>query len=322
MTSKPFKPTLPEAALIEWLLADPARRFAVCYGNSGVVHLCERTVEVEEGRWDYRRISSADPSPEDQPTVARFGGKLKFDPHNLKFAGLVTTFAAATQWPEGRKAFEAFDAGIFRRTRWSYDSTIVVLTDAAEEWWKSKGQAAHEKMLAKLLAKKAAAAALERVGVFGSRWSYDAGPYRGKHSDDVGRVAEVVSKAESVMPKWSGMRPAFSAVIVRETDTRYYLRDTVSLTNSWLRPDGGAGRNVEKYIEKKYLILDNATAADIERLKDFDAEIISDYAAMRDKLVDEMIPMLIASLDRRDQKSAEIDGTFDELMESIRARKP
>lgn len=320
MTSKPFKPTLSEAALVEWILGDPKKRFAVHYRNSGGIHLCERTVRREDGRWEFRRIGGVDPSLEDQPVVARFGGKLKFDPHGLQVAGLAEVSAAATSWPDERKRYETLTADLYRPTPWSYDSAIVTLTTAAADWWAEKGKAAHGKMLAKLEEKKSAAAANERVAIFGARQGYGGGRYSGLHADVAG-LGEIIGKAESIVPKWTGMRPAFSAVIVRETETRFYLRDAQKLTNAYLRTEGGIGRNAESYIEKKYLILDNATAADIARLKAFDEEIQSDYVAMRESLIDEMVPVLIASMARHEQKAAEIDGTFKEMMESIRPGK-
>ena len=320
MTSKPFKPTLSEAALVEWILGDPEKRFAVHYRNSGGIHLCERTVQRQDGRWEFRRISGVDPSLEDQSVVARFGGKLKFDPRGLHVAGLAEVSAAATSWSDERKRYEALTADLHRQTPWSYDSAIVTLTAAAAGWWEKNGKPAHEKMLAKLEERKAAAAANERVAVFGIRQGYGGGRYSGQYAD-VARLGEIIGKAESIVPKWAGTRPAFSAVIVRETETRFYLRDARKLTDAYLRTEGGIGRNAESYIDKKYLILDNATAADVERLKAFDEEIQSDYVAMREKLIDEMVPVLIASLDRHQQKSAEIDGTFKEMMESLRPTK-
>lgn len=318
MTSKPFKPTLSEASLVGWILDDPEKRFAIHYRNSGGVHLCERTVQRDDGKWEIRRISGSNPSPEDAPAVDKFGGKLKFDPHNLKVAGLAGVSAAATQWPDERKAYEAFIEGIHRPTQWSYDAAIVTLTPAAAAWWESKGRSAQEKLLAKIAQKKAAAAAKERVAVFGCRQNYRAGRYEGQHAHTIGRIAQIVGIAEGVVPKWKGMRPAFSAVITRETETRYYLRDVVNLTDANLRIEGGIGSNVERYIEKNYLLIDNATPEEIARLKAFDDDIRTDYVELRDRVVDEMVPVLIAALERKDQKEAEIDGRFGELVASLR----
>jgi hypothetical protein len=321
MSSKPFKPTLPEASLVEWILGDPEKRFAIHYSNTGGIHLCERTKQNADGRWEFRRISGADPSPEDKPVVERFGGKLMFNPHNLNLAGLVEVLPAATSWPDVRKRFDEVAAGLFRQRSWQYDSSIVILTPAAATWWEEKGRAAQEKFLAKRAAKKAEMAAKERVGVFGGRAKFYGDKYQGKYADGVGRVLELIGKAASVAPQWSGVRVAFSAVITRETATRYYLRDIVNLTSANLRPDGGYGSNVEQYIEKKFLILDNATPEDIARLVEFDKGINADYTAVREKLIDDLIPALLATYERSEQKAAEIDGTFFDLLDTLKKGK-
>lgn len=321
MTKKPFKPTQSEAALIEWLLEAPEKRFAIHYRNSGGIHLCERATMREDGKWEFRRISGADPASPDKPVVDRFGGKLKLDPHNLRMAGLVIVAAAATTWPDEKERFAQLTSDLYRPTAWQYDCAIVVPSTTAKDWWEAKGSVALEKFVAKREEKKRAAAALERVGVFAVRREYGIAPYKGMRIDLEGRLAEATQTALAVVPRWAGVRPAFSAVIVRETETRYYIRDIVQLTTANLKIDGGMGSNTERYIDKSFLLLDHATEAEIAKLKAFDDEIVADYEAMRDKLVNELVPGILNAMDHKAQKAAEIDGTFHDMMAALRPDK-
>ena len=77
-------------------------------------------------------------------------------------------------------------------------------------------------------------------------------------------------------------------------------------------------RAIGRLMTEQGLDVDNATEADIARLKAFDEGIEQDYAEMRDRLVDDMVPVMLAALERTAQKSAEIDGTFKELIASMR----
>ncbi|MNU41379.1 hypothetical protein D3C71_301080 [compost metagenome] len=319
MTKKPFTPNLQELALVRWILASPEKRFAMFYNDPGTVILYERDkLRDEDGRWTVRRIHYANPRPEDDATIESFGGKLKMDPYGLRNAGLMLTSPVATNFDHERKRFNEYTADIWIEGKWPYNAVLGTLTADAADWWEKSGKARYEKLIAKKQQKKEEAAANERVGVFGAEMAYRGKSYSGIHADAVGRVREIIGMASGVVPKWRGMRPAFSAVITRETDTRYYIREEQKLTDAYLPTQGGHGRNVERFIEKDYLILDHATEADIERLKAFDAGIEQDYAGMRDALVDNMVPVMLAALERTTQKSAEIDETFKELIASLR----
>jgi hypothetical protein len=319
MTKKPFTPNLQELALVRWILEAPGKRFAMFYNDPGTVVLHERDqLRDEDGLWTVRRIHYANPRPEDDETIASFGGKLKMDPYGLRNAGLMVTSAVATNFDHERKRFKEYTADIWTPGNWPYNAVLGTLTDAAAEWWEKTGRARYDKLVAKKQQQKAQAAANERVAVFGVKTTYKGKSYGGIHADAVGRVNEIIGLASGVVPKWRGMRPAFAAVITRETDTRYYIREERKLTGAYLPTQGGIGRNVERYIDKDCLILDNATEADIARLKSFDEGIEQDYAEMRDKLIDDMVPVMLAALERTAQKSAEIDGTFEELIASMR----
>lgn len=319
MTAKPFKPNLQELALVRWILESPEKRFAMFYNDPGTVILYERDkLRDEDGRWTVRRIHYANPRPEDDATIESFGGKLKMDPYGLRNAGLMLTSPVATNFDHERKRFNEYTADIWIEGNWPYNAVLGTLTEAAAEWWEKSGRARYDKLIAKKQEAKAHAAANERVAVFGLNAAYKGKSYAGLHADAVGRVSEIIGLASGVAPKWRGMRPAFAAVITRETETRYYLREERRLTGAYLPAEGGAGRNVERYIDKQYLILDHASEADIARLKAFDEGIEQDYTEMRDKLVDDMVPVMLAALERTAQKSAEIDGTFEELIASMR----
>lgn len=319
MTKKPFTPNLQELALVRWLLGAPEKRFAMFHSDPGTVVLYEREqIREEDGLWTVRRIHYANPGPEDDATIESFGGKFKMDPWNLRNAGLVVTSAVASGFEDERKRFRDYTADIWIPGKWPFNATLGTLTADAAEWWETAGRPRYEKLIAKKREAKAEAAANERVAVFGAEMAYKGKSYSGIHAEAVGRVQEIIGMASGVVPKWRGMRPAFAAVITRETDTRYYIREERKLTDAYLPAEGGIGRNVERYIDKKYLLLDHATEADIARLKTFDAGIEQDYVEMRDTLVDNMVPVMLAALERSAQKSVEIDETFKELIASMR----
>jgi hypothetical protein len=319
MTKKPFTPNLQELALVRWILESPGKRFAMFYDEPGTVILYERDkLRDEDGLWNVRRIHYANPRPEDDVTIESFDGKLKMDPYGLRNAGLIQTSAVATTFADERKRFKDYTSDIWIPGNWGHNAVLGTLTEAAAEWWEKTGRAQYEKLFAKRQAKKAKAAENERVAVFGVTTTYKGKPYCGIHKDAVGRVNEIIGIASGMAPKWRGMRPSFAAVITRETETRYYLRDERKLTGAYLPVEGGIGRNVERYIDKQHLILDHATEADIARLSSFDEGVEQDYAEMRDKLVDGMIPVMMAALERTEQKSAEINDMFGDLLASMR----
>jgi hypothetical protein len=323
MAAKAFKGNLQELAFIGWMLESPEKRFATFFSRSGGVSLFERALQREDGLWTVRRISGLDPRPEDGETLARFGGRLKLDEYGLRNAGLVATASAATTSAEERMRFESYLADInLDGGRWVYNSVLATLTPKAAEWWESEGKARYERQLAKLHDKKAAEKAKERVAVFGVRQTYDGTEYAGTHAGTVGRVGEILGIANSIVPKWRGMRPAFSAVIVRETETRYYIRDAKKLTGAYLLVEGAMTRNNDgRYVDKDKLILDNATDADIARLRAFDDTVSEEYSEMRDKLLDDLVPVLLNAIERNVQKSAEIDGTFAEMLAAMTKNK-
>jgi hypothetical protein len=316
MTAK-FAPSLQELALVEWLLAAPEKRFAAFYNSGGMILYERDRIREEDGLFTLRRIVDANPAPEDDAVVARFGGKLKLDPWMLHNAGLVVRSSNSTPDNVERQRFKDSVADIWITGTWSHGVSHVRAAPSASAWWNTVGRARHEMLLAKLAAKKAAVAAKERVAIFGKTCNYTGGEYSGVHADAAGRSAEAIGVVKGKLPKWRGMRPAFSAVIARETDSRYYLKDIRAMSDARLDLQGGIGRNVERYVDKDRLILDHATEDDIERMKEFDRKIVEDYVAMRDRLIDEMVPSILASLDRSVQKAAEIDDTWAELLSSM-----
>lgn len=317
MADKSFKPTLQELALIGWLLDAPEKRFAMFFTTGGL-KLYERTVRREEdGLCKIRVILPGKPKPEDADVFARFGGKIRLDEHALRSAGLLVTSKAVTNLnPEEPVRFKEHLSDIWIPGEWSIHGVLATIAPTAADWWEKTGRALYEKQFAKLQAKQAKAAAKERMGIFGVKEEYDLGPYGGIHSLSTGRARMAASIANGIVPKWRGARPAYSATIVRETDTRYYVKDVKWLISSRLRVDGG-GRS-ESWFPKNRLLLDNATEDDVRRLMEFDAEVVADYRAARDKLVEAMVPALEEALDKSDQKAAEIDGTFAELLAALR----
>lgn len=321
MTKQSFKPTLQELAFVSWLLDAPEKRFALFYSDA-TLKLYDRVEQrPEDGLWTVARIYSKKPGRENADVVARFGGKIRLGYHDLAKAGIVVAYSAGRLTGDDRARYKEYLSDIFITGAWPDSAVLAFASATAREWWETVGRARYDLLLAKHLEKAAKAAEKERVAVFGRRENYPAGDYAGAFSGEKGRAAEAVSSASATVPKWQGIRPAFAAVVVRETETRFYVRDAVRLSDSYLGVQSTNGAVVEHWIDRKYLVLDHASPADIDRLKSFDKVVCGDYRSMRDRLVDEMVPALIKAMGETDQKSAEIDGTFADLLASL-VRKP
>lgn len=316
--------TLSDLALLSWLIEAPERRFSIVYPLSGKMSLWERTERGEDGLWSFDMISSGRPSRE---TLDRFGGKMKFREYTLQKAGLVEMFRSGSANKDERARFNAHVSDVRVPERWDgspfwgSDSVLVLPTAAAQDWWNSVGRPRYEKLIAKVSEKRAAVAAKERVAVFGCRARYRPDPYDGVHAAQAGFASMAAGEVSKIIPKWEGMRPAFCAVIVRETDTRCYIREARRLSNVHLNTQTTGTVPFESWISKEYLLLDHATEADIAKLKTFDEGVVTDYAEMRDRTIDAMVPALVDALRRGDQKAAEIDGMFADMLATIRSKK-
>lgn len=319
--------SLSDLALLSWLLESPEKRFAIVFEISGGISLWERLERSEDdGLWSTRRISSSKPTHSDIDTLERFGGKMKFRDYTLREAGLVEMIRPTAVKTGEKERFDQFVSDVRVGPRWNgmpswSDNGILVLpTAAAAEWWETTGKARYDKLFAKYQEKKAKAASTERVAVFGLRSTYSVASYDGVHAKEKGRASIAAGLISDVVPKWKGVRPAFSAVVVRETDTRFYIRAAKRLSNANLSPESTRSVPVEHWVSKEYLLLDNASELDIAKLRAFDEEVSGDYVVMRDRAIDAMVPALAAAFDRSDQKAAEIDGTFGDLLAALRRK--
>jgi hypothetical protein len=319
--------SLSDLALLSWLLESPEKRFAIVFEISGGIFLWERLERSEDdGLWSTRRISSSKPLYADIETLERFGGKMKFRDYALRDAGLVEMVRANVEKTGEKDRFDKYISDIRVAPRWNgmppwgANCVLVLPTASAAEWWESIGRARYDKLFAKLQEKKARVASNERVAVFGLRSTYGVAAYDGVHAREMGRASLAAGLVSDIVPKWKGMRPSFSAVVVRETDTRFYIRAAKRLSNANLSPESTRSVPVEHWVSKEYLLLDNASELDIAKLRAFDEEVSGDYVVMRDRAIDAMVPALAAAFDRSDQKAAEIDGTFGDLLAALRRK--
>lgn len=315
--------SLSDLALLSWLIEVPERRFAIVNPLSGAISLWERIELGEDGLWSFDKVSSFRPTPE---IHERFGGKMKFREYTLQKSGLIEMVRALAVDKSEKARFNDYVSDIRVPKRWNGDTVwgsgvLVLPTSAAPEWWESVGRPRYEKLIEKISEKKAVAAAKERVAVFGLRAKYSVDSYEGIHAAQAGFASMAAGIVSEIVPKWKGVRPAFSAVVVRETETRCYIRDAKRISNVHLNPQTTATVPVESWISKEYLLLDNATEVDIAKLKTFDEGVCTDYVEMRDRTIDAMVPALVEALRRGDQKSAEIDGTFADMLADIRSKK-
>ncbi|MCV9964527.1 hypothetical protein OIU34_21795 [Pararhizobium sp. BT-229] len=107
------------------------------------------------------------------------------------------------------------------------------------------------------------------------------------------------------------------ATIIGETDKRFKVRDTKSINGN---PTNWMGLEIKRevYVEHEYLLLDNATDADIARLAAFDKEYAREVEEIGRKVCEEIVPIVARMADRLAQKMGQQKDMLAELIDSLK----
>lgn len=307
--NKPTKISVQERALVGWLADDPENRFAMVSGRSCAIY--EKLEQNASGKRPVRKF--ADYLPDDNLAALRewFGGEIKFRGDSTSAAGYVVNYAQLGRVfkMDERKLFAEAVKDIYIAGQWNLDSSYIGITPEGLEWWATEGREAHLADLKKLAEAAEVARAAERRAVFGWVTSFM------QRVPDEG--ADLARQGyELPLPRLKGMRPMLTAIIVRETATRYYVRDARhirggdSITYSAAVHQHGK----EFYIEKDRLLLDNASDADLAALTSFDDRQQQDHYERCTRAADELLPILRRHVALAKQNGAEHDDMMRELL--------
>lgn len=309
--SRPAALGIQELALVGWLAADPANRFAMASERSFACY--EKLEPRPDGKRPVRKIADWEKDEHSKALKPWFGGVIGCKHQRVAAAGHVVSYAMlGTYGKNDRVLFEEAVADIYIPGRWIHGSSYIALSPTGGSWWENEGKAAHAAALEKLEKAAARAKASERRALFG--WVRN---FVGDIPD--GLRKSVPAGCEMPLPRLKGLRPVLTAIIVRETAERYYLRDVRSvsqgdslITHSAIRDNGK-----ERYIEKGRLMLDYASDAAIDELVRFDSEQQQDHNERCRLAAEELLPILRRHADAMKQNEASHDDRLRELLAKI-----
>lgn len=313
MAPRKFKPTYPQLALFDWLMERDRRRFFSHHSGIAATHevwLYETDGVDENGKKKLVRLLPNSEGMEGRAKAAalieRLGGRATIQTWQLLQQGHI----AGLSMNSNSEAFEAFSSQ-FNKAMWHWSEHLYVVTDKGRAWWKETGRELFEAEKSKRDKERAA---VERVVLLGR--------VERVRPEVPREIATRVPEGMSLpLPSRSVLRPQATAVVVKETTTRLYLRDV-----SWLRPVDYSSRVVEgrepsEYVAREHVILDGAEPETVERLMKIDAEYVEDVNRIAEQAVNSILPALLSLDSRLKQKDAEREDMMKEAIEAANSAK-
>ena len=308
---------LRELALLKWLAGAPADRFAMSVETRDLktfLRLYEKQEPRADGLREVVRFETSRktvPTAETAAVASEFGGRIEAEIFYLRLAGYVSVVPHATSRFGEKSEPERFNAcvsDVYLPGSWPLSAAYVAITDDGIAFWNASGSARHAQLLEKVEEKNRKLKTLERRAVFGwsSRFDRRVPPH----------LQDIVPGVEVPLPVMTGIRPRFAATVVRETATRLYIRDATNDRGyASLRV---AGSGVDRYVERKDLILDNASEEAIRRLFAFDEAEQQEHYGRCERAAEEIVPILKRMLDSKVQTNASHADMFAELLASLK----
>jgi hypothetical protein len=309
-----LKPKLPELSLLGWLAEDPANRFAI---ESEHTFSCyEKLAPRPDGLRPVRKMSD---HLADQFTVELttwFGGKIAWKSGPLSEQGFFLKQRRVGAYKDGSVAtFNELVADVYIPGDWILSSIYIAATENGVAWWNEHGRAIHAAMLAKVAEKREQERAAERRAVFGWTMQFDR-----KVPE---RIEDILPQGMQLpLPRLSGLRPMFTARIVKETPERLYLED--------IRPINPASSIISmvclkvhgklQYVDRNRLVLDHATEDDVIALKEFDRAQQEDHNERCRRAAEEIEPILKRYFDGTIQNEAEHADRISDLLAKLRKK--
>ncbi|NTF17931.1 hypothetical protein G6L37_05910 [Agrobacterium rubi] len=300
-----------ELALAGWLAADPGNRFAMAGGRYFACY--EKLPPRQDGKRPVAKIGDWEKTGQAASLKVWFGGTIGCKPSRLADLGYFSVYAMlGTVGRNDRILFQEAVADIHIPGSWNLDSRYIALTASGEAWWAAEGREAHAAALDKIAAASARAKAAERRAVFG--WVAGFDRYLPEDLEN-----QLPRGVEVPLPKLRGVRPMVSAIIVRETAERYYVRDVrpIRQGESLTAHVGVREHNREHYIEKDRILLDHASDAAIASLALFDREQQQDHNERCRRAAEELIPILRRHAEAVVQNEAAHDDRLRDLLKGL-----
>lgn len=305
---KPPALGIQELALVGWLAADPQNRFAMASDRSFSCY--EKLDPREDGKRPVRKLADWEKDEHSAVLKSWFGGTINCKHQRVADAGHVVSYAMlGTLGRNDRALFREAVEDIYIPGQWNLNSRYIAITPSGSEWWESEGREAHSVALEKLARATARDRAAERRAVFG--WVSN---FEKRIPDEL--QDRLPAGYEMPLPKLKGRRPMLTAIIVRETAERYYVRDVRSVRQGESITAHVAVREhgKEHYIEKYRLMLDHASDAAISALANFDAEQQQDHNERCRRAAEELLPILRRHAEVSKQNEAGHDDRLCELL--------
>jgi hypothetical protein len=126
---------------------------------------------------------------------------------------------------------------------------------------------------------------------------------------------------ELPLPRLSGLRPMFTARIVKETPDRFYVEDVQALNraSSLIATLGVRTHGKHQYVDRDRLMLDNASQSDADALLAFDLSQQEDHADRCRRAAEELEPIIRRYIAGAVQNEAEHADRMRELLERLAA---
>lgn len=316
--SKPFKPTFPQLALLDWLFERKGCRFVVktnAGSRPGDFDMFETDGKNEDGgKFRLKRYSSFSGGSESEELTNRLGGyrtKVDLSPlcqeQILKSGNSLFGQAGTLNFD---KFVSQFDIG---KNYFHYSSSIYLLRmETAEPWWESTGKPLFEQMKAKRADERTRAKRLVLVGRIAPiepQWP-------------AALIKKLPEGLRFPIPERRGLRPQAYATVVRETGKRLYIED-INYVRELPRygsrdPDVIQGYK-EKFVDREHVIIDNATPEIIRKLTNLDIEYQDDVTRIAVDFAERMLPIMQEMDSRFFQKDNERELVFKETIDDYNA---
>lgn len=306
------KPGILELSLLGWLAEDPANRFAMA---SEYTFACyEKQAPREDGLRSVRKLADFQNDADSDALKEWFGGKIAWKAGALlEDAFFVRHLMLGSAFKkDDRELFQRAVADVYIPGSWNLSSAYIGVTDAGIEWWKSTGAELHASLLAKIGAKREKERASERRAVFGWVMNFD------RKTPE--RIQDMLPQGmELPLPRLSGLRPMFTARIVKETPDRFYVEDVQALNraSSLIASLGVRTHGKHQYVDRDCLMLDHASQSDADALLAFDLSQQEDHSDRCRRAAEKLEPIIRRYIAGAVQNEAEHADRMRELLKQL-----
>lgn len=308
------KPGILELSLLGWLAEDPGNRFAMASEHTFACY--EKQAPREDGLRPVRKLADFQNDADSDALKEWFGGKIAWKAGALLEDGFFVRhlMLGSAFKKDDRELFQKAVADVYIPGSWNLSSAYIGVTDAGIEWWKSTGAELHASLLTKIGAKREKERASERRAVFGWVMHFD------RKTPE--RIQDMLPQGmELPLPRLSGLRPMFTARIVKETPDRFYVEDVQALNkaSSLIATLGVRTHGKHQYVDRDRLMLDHASQSDAAALLAFDLSQQEDHSDRCRRAAEELEPIIRRYIAGAVQNEAEHADRMRELLERLAA---